>query len=81
MRCLDERIARAEVVWPGPELVETYARLRVECGSSGHALGQRHHDADRWIAATAVRLGILLVSHDRVFQGAPGLRLETRLGD
>ena len=33
--------------------------------------------ADRWIAATALRLGIPLVSNDRIFEGAPGLRLES----
>ena len=42
----------------------------------GHALGQRDHDADRWIAATALRLGIPLVSNDRIFQETPGLVLE-----
>jgi tRNA(fMet)-specific endonuclease VapC len=29
---LDAKIANAEVVWPGPELVEKYARLRAEEG-------------------------------------------------
>jgi predicted nucleic acid-binding protein len=43
----------------------------------GHALGQREHDADRWIAATALRLGIPLVSHDRVFENTPELQLES----
>lgn len=35
------------------------------------------HDGDRWIAATAIRLGVPLASHDRLFNGAPGLRLIT----
>jgi predicted nucleic acid-binding protein len=37
---------------------------------------KREHDADRWIAATALRLGISLVSNDRIFEGTPGLVLE-----
>ena len=78
---LRSKIARAEVVWAGPELVETYAKLRVECEAAGHALAQRPHDADRWIAATAVRLGDPLVSHDSVFRNVPGLILETSKGD
>jgi len=41
------------------------------------ALAQREHDADRWIAATAIRLSIPLESHDRVFESAPGLALES----
>ena len=35
------------------------------------------HIADRWIAATAIRLGIPLVSNNGIFRGAPGLTLET----
>ena len=41
------------------------------------ALAQREHDADRWIAATAIRLSIPLESHDRAFESAPGLALES----
>ncbi len=73
---LDERVARAEVVWAGPELLAEYVALRVRCERVGHGLAQPHHDADRWIAATAIRLGIPLVSHDRLFKEAPGLILE-----
>ena len=49
--------------------------------AAGHALAQRPHDADCWIAATAVRLGVPLVSHDSVFRNVPGLTLETMLGE
>lgn len=79
MRRLEASIARAEIVWAGPELVDTYARLRADCEAVGHALGQRHHDADRWVAAVAVRLAIPLVAHDGIFQAVPGLLLETAL--
>lgn len=74
---LDARIARAEVVHSGPELVLIYAQLRAECEAQGHALGQREHNADRWIAATAIRLGVPLVSNDGIFRSVPGLELET----
>lgn len=77
IRKLDAKIAAVEVVHSGDELVATYARLRAEFVRAGHALGQREHDADRWIAATALRLGIALVSNDRVFEGTPGLQLES----
>lgn len=53
------------------------AQLRATCQAHGHALAQREHNADRWIAATAVRLGIPLVSNDRIFRDVPGLTLET----
>lgn len=48
---LEFYIARAEVVWPHDELLEKYVDLRVRCERIGHALAQRHHDSDRWIAA------------------------------
>jgi tRNA(fMet)-specific endonuclease VapC len=77
LRKLDAKIAAVEVVHSGDELVATYARRRADCVQIGHALGQREHDADRWIAATALRLGIPLVSHDRVFENTPELQLES----
>ncbi len=76
MRKLEARINEVEIVHSGPELVLAYAQLRIDCERIGHALHQRDHDADRWIAASALRLGISLVSNDRIFEGAPGLVLE-----
>jgi predicted nucleic acid-binding protein len=40
-------------------------------------LAQREHNADRWIAATALRLGIPPVSDDTIFKAVPGLTLES----
>lgn len=77
MRKLEARITNAETVHSGPELVLTYARLRVSCERIGHALSQREHNADRWVAATAIRLAIPLVSNDGIFRNVPGLMLET----
>ena len=77
MSRLEARIASAQVVYPGPDLVAVYAQLRVECERVGHALSQRDHDADRWIAATALRLDVPLVSNDRIFNNVPGLHIET----
>jgi len=74
---LDTRINTAEIVHTGPDLFAAYAHLRVDCQRAGHALAQREHDTDRWIAATAVRLGIPLVSNDRVFENVPGLVLQS----
>ena len=76
---LDAKIAKAEVVWAGPALVERYARLRAECSLLGHALANKAHDADRWVAATAIYLGVPLVARDGVFRNVPGLNLETAL--
>lgn len=77
---MEAEIVTIEVVHTGPELTRTYAELRVACQRAGHALSQREHDADRWIAATAIRLGLPLVSNDGIFENTPGLRLETAAG-
>ena len=61
------------------ETVERVAQLRNECRRIGQALHQRHHNADLWIAAAAVRWSIPLVAHDAVFIGCPGLELRTEL--
>ena len=76
VRRMEAAIGRIEIVHSGPELIRVYSELRVDCQRAGHALSQREHDADRWIAATAIRLGVPLVSNDRVFEKTPGLRLE-----
>jgi len=73
---LEARIAEAEIVHSGPDLIQVYAQLRADCERIGHSLGQRHHDADRWVAATALRLGIPLVADDRIFRDVPGLTVE-----
>ena len=74
---LEARIGMVQVVHTGPELVLAYARLRADCESTGHALAQREHNADRWIAATAIRLATPLVSNDGIFRDVPGLMLES----
>lgn len=77
LRRMEAAFGRIAIVYPGPDLIRTYAELRVACQRAGHALSQREHDADRWIAATAIRLGIPLVSNDGVFENTPGLEVET----
>ncbi|MBV8991817.1 MAG: PIN domain-containing protein [Solirubrobacterales bacterium] len=74
---LEAKVQRVEIVHSGPELVAIYAQLRADCEAAGHALGQKAHTADRWIAATAMRLWIPLVSNDGIFRDAPVLELET----
>jgi predicted nucleic acid-binding protein len=75
----EQRLAQARIVWPGAELVEVYADLRSGCVRVGHGLGQKEHEADRWVAATALWLGIPLVAHDKVFKNVEDLELLTRL--
>jgi predicted nucleic acid-binding protein len=81
LRRLEYEIARAETVWPGPSLAEAYASLRTWCVRTGHGLGQKDHEADRWVAATTIWLRTPLVAHDRIFGNVKDLELLTKLGD
>jgi hypothetical protein len=44
-------------------------------------LGHKEHEADRWAAATAVRLRVPLVAHDRIFANVKDLELLTELSE
>ncbi len=73
-RCSLERVlAQFAVVQPDDALMLKCAELRATCVAEGHALGQKVHEADRWIAATAIALGIELISGDAVFENVQGL--------
>ena len=78
-RRLERGIAELAVLQPDDEMITTCATLRAECQQIGHALGDKLHDGDRWIAATAIRIGCPLATHDGVFNGAPRLVLITAL--
>lgn len=54
--------------------IEHYARLTAACRATGHALGQKIHAGDRWVAATAVALDAPLLSGDHIYRDAPSLR-------
>jgi predicted nucleic acid-binding protein len=77
-RGLERDLARPVVVQPEDRLMQVCAELRARCEQAGHALGQKVHEADRWIAATALRLSADLVSDDTVFADVPGLVVASR---
>lgn len=81
LRRLEYEIGRAEIVWPGPHLTDVYASLRAWCVKTGHGLGHKEHEADRWVATTAVWLQVPLVAHDRIFANVKDLELLTKLGE
>jgi len=76
-RRLERRIAELTVAQPDDEMISICAKFRQGCRQIGHPLGDKVHDGGRWIAATAIRLGLPLVSHDGGFVGAPRLQLIT----
>lgn len=74
-RRLERRLSSLVVVQPDDRMLTICAELRTRCEHMGHGLGSQRHEGDRWIAATAIRLGVPLVSHDGIFVGVPGLVL------
>lgn len=79
-RVLDRDLARLAIVEPDDDVMNVCAQLRADCERAGRPLGQKIHEADRWIAATAMKLGVELVSDDSVFQDVPGLSVITSPG-
>ena len=77
-RALERDLARFVVVQPDDRLMSLCAELRATCEAAAHPLGQKLHEADRWIAATAIRLDVELVSDDRVFQDVDSLTVRSR---
>ena len=77
-RGLERDLARFVIVQPDDQLMQVCAELRASCERAGHSLGQKIHEADRWIAATAIRLGVDLVSEDAAFSGVRGLSVVKR---
>jgi len=75
---LERDLARFVVVRPDDRLMSICAELRHRCAQRGHSLGQKIHEADRWVAATAIALDVELVSEDAVFNDVDGLRLRRR---
>ena len=76
-RGLERMLARLVVVQPDDDLMTACADLRARCERRGLALGQKVHEADRWIAATAERLDATLVSEDSVFQDVEDLTVRS----
>jgi hypothetical protein len=76
---LERELARADTVWPGPRLTGTYVTVRTWCAKAGHGLGGKDHEADRWVAASAIWLDVPLVAHDAIFANVKDLTLLTKL--
>lgn len=72
---LERNLRTFIVVQPDDTLMSMCAEFRSACERRAHPLGQKIHEADRWIAVTALAGDLDLVSDDRVFRTAPGLSL------
>jgi len=75
MEAMERHLAVVTEVPPHAALTHEWAVLRNQCRRSGHALHNKVHTGDLWIAATATLLGLPLVTHDGGFRGVPGLNV------
>lgn len=57
------------------EVLDSYADPTALCRRAGHALHDKIHTGDRWVAACAVAKGLPLLSGDGIYRGAPGVSL------
>lgn len=58
-------------------VITEHARLRANCSTVGHALAQKIHMGDAWVAATAIAYGLPLLAVDAIYHDVPGLSLLT----
>jgi len=70
---LDRLIARTGVVPPLDEVTDAYVDLRTWAVRSGHGLGAKDHEADRWVAAVAMAANLPLATEDSIFDEVAGL--------
>ena len=70
-RELEAHLQQYQTIWPDARIAAACARLRAESLSAGRGLQL----ADAWIAATALTLDCPLATHDKDFDGIPGLEV------
>lgn len=71
---LDRLVASAGVIPPLKEVTDAYVDLRTRCVRSGHGLGAKDHEADRWVAAVALAARLRLATEDSIFDDLPNLQ-------
>ncbi|MDP1795100.1 MAG: PIN domain-containing protein [Acidimicrobiales bacterium] len=72
---LEQAIAATTVVPVSDALLTEAAQLRHGCRQVGHALADRAHANDLWIAASAIHIDAPLVTADGIFTDTPRLTL------
>jgi predicted nucleic acid-binding protein len=72
---LAKRLTATPTLPVSADVCDCYVRLTVQCKRLGHALGDKMHTGDRWVAASAIALGRPLMTLDGIYRDAPGLDL------
>lgn len=75
MASLRAQLDATPTIGVDPEVIDAFARLTAECRWRGHALQDKAHTGDRWVAACAIAKVVPLLSFDGIFRGAPAIEL------
>lgn len=74
LAALDAQLAKTPTVPVTDEVIQSFASVRAACRQSGHALADKIHMGDAWIAATAHAHRLQLLSGDDIYRGVDGPR-------
>ncbi|GAB3746076.1 PIN domain-containing protein [Microlunatus parietis] len=58
-----------------PAVINAWAELRAACRARGHALADKVHQGNAWVAATALAYELPLLTGAAIYRGVPELRL------
>ncbi|NNG38063.1 PIN domain-containing protein [Flexivirga sp. ID2601S] len=72
---LEANLTKTPTVPVTNDVIESFASVRAACRHAGHALAEKIHVGDAWIAATAIAFDLPLLAGDRIYRGVEGLRL------
>ena len=75
LRRLARSLADLDVIQTEEKLINRCAELRAWAHHNGHPLAQKIHEADRWVASTALALDLELIAGDGIFEGVTDLEL------
>lgn len=57
------------------DVIDAHAVLFAACRRSGHALHDKGHTGDRWVASCAIAKNLPILAGDRIYRDAPALRV------
>ena len=72
---LERLVANTQVSPPLPEVIDACVDVRTWCVNNGHGLGAKDHEAERWVAATALAGGLPLATDDGILDNVDRLQL------
>lgn len=72
---LEELLTKTPVVPVDYSVQENFIGLTVWANENGHAIGAKQHNADRWVAATALAHNLQLAAADGIYRNIDGLDL------